>query len=272
MLTVPLYRFDQPSKLQMLDLFRHHFNVYFTEEDLRFDLPVAIGHTRTELQIGAAQNSNLYGKGILTYDRIDLKLFFFGVPLYFRNLTEVTPVGIQADILAHWGIFLDLEDVDIEIFLESKIHPQRVSIKAKETALCWVGELEGWILPVGHLGDLFNEHLISFNDRNFKRNAVLYSQDRDIHDFPKELAALLPVDYLFTTLDLDNYPIIESLRTLTGDSWTATLTDSPFNLKGARVRYNGPYNSTSALPEVIVIELSAMCQNLFGFLIIPVST
>lgn len=268
MLSIPMYRFNQTARLQMLDLIKHYFNLTLTEDDVTFDLPVAVGHTRTEVQISSALHSRLTGKGILTYDRVDLNSFFFGIPIYFRTLTELTPEAIRADFLAQWNIYLDPEDIEIELFLSNGFHPQRVIFTAKETALCWVGNLEGWILPAGHLGDLFNVHLISFNDRNLKRNAILYSYDKDLQGINSELVAALPIDFVFNSLNLVTQPILESLRTLTEDPWTITLGRELYNLKEAKVLYNGPYSDASDSPLVIVIQLSPYCQNLFGFLIL----
>ena len=272
--TLPLYRLNRSPGQLLLDLLRHRFGTTLTLDDLVFDLPVPLGGTRTRLPVSAPLGSALSGRGELDYDRLDLHRFFFGIPLNFRNLADPTEAIIRTEFESDWGVKLDPEEIDVTIYPAIPRHPRRVSIKAKNNALCWVGELEGWILPPGFLGDLFTAHPLCVNDSRVKKNAFLYPFESEITlECPVELVTEFPLGYSFTTRDYRVQALLRALQVQTEDLWCLEPGQAYWNLRGAKVIYHDFYDVESGdlAHHVIVIQLTNACCNLFGHLMLHYS-
>jgi hypothetical protein len=278
MFSIPIYRLNCSPEQILFNAIQFKFGATLTSEDVSFNDPIAKSRTRTCIQISARAESALTGLGELLYDRLDLNRFFFGIPLNFRNLHEPTELEIREAFETNWGIRLDSNEIDVTLYPHLPRHPQRVKIAAKENALCWVGEVEGWVLPPGFLGDLFGVHGISFNDRAVKRNAFLYSHEYITNNvsgntnLSVELFDYLVLDKVLNTIDLDTCKLLRELQVITGDPWCLEQTPAYFNLKDAKVVYNGIYDPEEPEHRIVVLELSKYCQNLFGYFVLHYNT
>lgn len=267
----PIYRFDHSDRRMFFELVRRANGVELKDTDVLISHPKIKSQTHTAVMLSPTEESPLTGQVEVFYDRLDLNHFFFGIPLSFSGLSEITPVTITTAILHKWAVFIDPDDIMVYIESFYHHHPKRVKLIVKDTSLTWVGNIEAWVLPDGYLGDLFKDSHLSFNDYNVKQNAFLYSIDRQVNAVSQETIDFLIEGVGIHTLTTETQILLNELTTLTGDEWTITQDIAPFNLYGASVVYHDLYDPEDTLNYVIVIRLGGRCKNLFGHLLIHYS-
>tara|TARA_B100000929_G_C15480303_1_gene410962 strand:- start:381 stop:1247 length:867 start_codon:yes stop_codon:yes gene_type:complete len=268
----PIYRYDQSHNRLFFDLLRRANGVVLNEDDVQVSYPRSEGRIHTSVVLSPSPRSPLSGQVRVFYDRLDLERFFFGVPLSFSGLQDVTPETISNALLGRWSVYIDPDDLLVTINTYREHHPSRLLLCAKETSLTWVGEVEAWLLPDGYLGSLFQSSELSFNDRNVKQNAFLYSIDRQINGFEYEDVSWLVEGLRLHTLTTQSTRLLEQLLAYTGDHWAIKQHKAPFNLKDAVVLYHGPWDASQPKNRVIVLQLGPDCENLFGHLILYYGT
>lgn len=268
----PIYRYDQSSKRLFFDLVRRTTGVAFTEDDVHVSPPRALGRNHTEVILSPTHQSPLTGSVPVTYNRLDLSLFFFGVPLSFEGLDDPTPANVSARLREQWGVWVDPDHLLVTVGQAKPHHPTPLTLTATESALAWVGSVDAWALPGTYLGTVFQDTPLSFNVSNTKQNAYLYSQDRTPEDFTVGLLKAYGVGDVIHTLTVDTQRLITALQASTGDDWVIAQHTAPFNLNGAEVIYHGEWDPDHPGRRVVVLHLGRACQNLFGHLLLYYDT
>lgn len=267
----PLFRFNQSGESLFFDLINRKNGTTFKPEDLELGTPVASGKTCTKIPVTPAQPSPLTGTVHLTYDRLDLNSFFFGIPFNISSNELVDEERLSNEILNRWGIKIEHEDLQIERSGFGSYYPEKLSVSVKETSLCWVGSIDVWVLSEGNLLSLFTDNPLSYNDLSVKANGYIYSVDRGPLTLSNELLDYLTYEKILHTLDTESVNFLDYLSDITGDTWVIEDTRTPFNLKDAQVIYNGPFSETIE-QSVVVIELGRLCSNLNSYLVLNLPT
>ncbi len=264
----PIYRYDKSDKAMFFDLVRRSNGVALTEKDVHVSPPRKESGNHTSVILAPTQHSPLSGQVEVFYDRLDLSRFFFGIPLSFTGISEINPETISNVLLNRWSVWVNPNDLLIEITQFEPHHPVRLKLTALHTSLTWVGTVEAWVLPEGHLGQVFDDYALSYNDGNVKRNAFLYSIDQQINDVSLSTSAFLQEGQRLFTNDPVVHPFLQRLEELSGDPWVIVRETAPFNLMDAVVTYHGPVSDENPNHRVIVLHLSPYCKNLFGNLLL----
>lgn len=263
----PLFRFSSVPNALLLDLVNLANDTHLKPGDISFGFPVAKGRTLTEIPVTPDYYSPLSGTTTVSYHRLDLNNFFFGIPITIESNEEITPEFIQRHVLGRWEVNLDPNEIEIVQNTFGDYFPKQIHIRAKSTSLVWVGEVEAWVLSPGHIGNVFRHFDFSFNDRTSKRNAFLYSIERGLSDIPQEVIDYCEIGRNFNTYDEHSHKVIRLLKDITGDPWVIEPVSRAFNLKFAKVTYHGPLHDDTVY-RVIVIELRDLCNNLYGNLVL----
>lgn len=264
----PIYRYDQSTDRLFFDLIRRSNGVTLNADDVHISHPRAEGRNHTSVVITPSARSPLSGRVRVFYDRLDLERFFFGVSLSFTGIDTITPETISKALVNHWSVFIDPDDLIVSIETYREHHPIRLLLCAKETSLAWVGKVEAWVLPEGFLGSLFQSSELSFNDRNVKQNAFLYSIDRQINGFEYGDVAWLKEGLRLHTLTTETYRLLTQLHLYSNDNWLIAQERAVFNLNDAVVVYHGAWDPGDPKYQVIVLRLGPDCENLFGHLLL----
>lgn len=267
-MTVPIFRFDKGPEALFFDLLNKANGSYLGPDQVTLGRPLANGRTETRIPLLAAPSSPLTGRIEATYHRMDLSHFFYGVPLLLESDDPLTPEFVSHHLRTRWQVYLDPKDIILSIEDNGPRLPDRVTISAHEESLVWVGNIDAWHLPVGHLSTVLDKYDASFQEGAVKRNAFLYSIDRGIGEIDANFAELMLQGRRFHTITLQTKMVLNALFNLTGDEWVIENITKPWNLYGAEVVYHGQFDS-DPVNQVIVIQLSPHCENLFGLLVIP---
>lgn len=251
-----------------LNLVERSTTVPLRRDDIFLDIPVKTSRTGTLINITPQPHMELKGVVEVAYERIDLNVFFFGIPITIQTDNLINKDLVTNTIKERWSLNLEENDYELHILDYGVYLPKKLTLTAKEESLVWVGELEIWVVGNNHIGNVFNKYSISFNTfDNIKRNAFIYSYERNIHISNIDVINYLEEGTLLSTLDLDTAIIINELVTATGDNWVITEEPSDYNLNEAKVIYHGIIDSQEE-ENMIVITLGGKCNNLFGNLIL----
>lgn len=271
MINVRLYRYNQPSKAIFLDLLELISGTRFTYDDIILGTPIPKGRVNTLIPIGATPWGVLEGDTQILYKRIDLNYFFFNTPLYFYNLNDLSNESISKAFLDKYSVLLEPEDFILDYKIGHSRYPIEIHLKVKENSLIWVGELTFWSMPDNYIGQLFQSEK-DIMHHQLRRNAFLYSIEKDINGLSDRVIEQLPVNTTITTLDTETIHLLNALNELTGDPWVIEGSKTPYNLKEAWVIYHGAYDPTHPGHQVISLFLnSRLCTNLFGSLLLHYS-
>lgn len=267
-MTIPIFRFDKSPEAMFFDLLNRANGSYLGPDQVELGRPLSRGRTETRIPLIATLSSPLTGRIEASYHRLDLSHIFYGVKLLLETDNDITPEFVSQHLMTRWQVRLDPEDIILTIEDNGPRLPDRVTVTADDSSLVWVGSIEAWHLPVGHLTTVLHEYKETFREGDLKRNAFLYSIDRNVSEIIPNFAELMIQGRRFHTNTLQTTMVVNSLYNLTGDRWIIEDAVKPWNLYGAEVVYHGAYD-IDPTNQVIVVRLSPSCENLFGLLVIP---
>jgi len=264
----PIIHYNQTEHDLFFSLIERAHALNLTDQDVDISDPEQTLSGETRVLLAPKPHTPLTGHIELSYGRISLEKFFFGVPLSFMMPEQSVDMQWVSDqIQAKWSVYFDPEQMSLETCLARPGHPQQVKVSAKPTSLVWYGSVDVWLIPEGLFGQTFLDAPISFNTQTLSKNAYLYTQQKPLVDLPVETLTLFDSIDVFATLTTEIEQILLLLREKTGDDWVLVPEAQAFNLKDARVVYQGHFASDDhSDATVIVIELSSACKNLFGYL------
>lgn len=246
----------------------------FAVEDLAFGDPEPAVDTETaagcdlQIRVASSGNGHAIGSTLVYYSKL-------GFDEVYTSPTGNNPLRIPVDfntvktahdcipaIRQYFGNDLRPEDiVDTKVDALAKT----VLIQATPTAKGWKGAVTAMLYP----GDpqiennFTDKPIVGYSYPYFNTKVgqgAIYSYPYNYDDFSAELAAA------GTTIDLERLALI--IRLVTRDEWVVYRNPIDFNLKEARVIYNGtnkpefPTNPT--YDNVMIVELALYCINFGG--------
>lgn len=254
-----IFDFAKPPKEVLFDYINRTNDLNLFSSDYQLGLPVS--HSRTHTYIDIAPSCHNPQKGIVTfeYHRNDLEAFFFGVNPHFYTNDVIDIERVCGLIYDKYRVFLDPDEFTLESVTLGVNEPYVVKLKANPESLLWVGEMGVWVLPDNHLNELLMDYGISkpFNEQCI--NGYLYSQEYSFTDVPDDVISYLGGGFEIHTNDLASGKLINYLTDKTQDPWQITPNVARFNLYQAMV--------IKHTEDLIVLNLSPYCQNVFGILI-----
>lgn len=236
-------------------------NYRFKEDSVTLSRPSPIEGTwreettdkNTFIRISAKEGSDFKGFTTVTYNRLNLGDF-----VHFRP-TRVLPCDrpstvheILPNILYYFAIYLDPSEVeDDELGLDENGYGT-VTVRMKEDALIFTGELTFDVVPGGaFLPDhLINQELDGLNypvdDPSTEVSAILYTYPFDLSEHRDFLVDI--EEGIISDEDAEELAVYLSqvdYNDVKGD-WNASDTSTEFSLQGAEIIYNGLNNLSFA--------------------------
>ena len=222
----------------------------------------------TVVRIAATPIANATGATFVYYNRLDFTAMFTGldgiqplrVPVNFD--TVFTSWDIVAFINQYYGLMLQQNDI-VEHTIDR--NDWTVTLEAAELSLGWIGTVPVQLVR----GDALIQP--NFPEVNIAPYAYPYFNTKvgqgAIYSYPwrfDEYAAELKTMGVTT----DETRLAQILKKVTSDPWLVYRSPVDFNLKEARVTYNGKNSrdlpTNPSVDNVMIIELSLYCNNFGG--------
>lgn len=212
------------------------------------------------------------GEDWLTWNRPFMEELFKNKEVWILPNGQKTVDEVVADFNKIWKFQLsprDYYDRNIEII----DLPMTLEVQMRPTCLCYQGTLTIHIgTPKVHIGEvIINRDLSGLQyptDQNVKGQAPFYVFERDFTFAGEELKEAFGYD------DIISSDQLEILNYLWEDVWVAEDGTVDYNMKEARVVYNGdtancPSPCNQSFSNVLLIEVSdVLCKNYAGHLIL----
>ncbi|MBE0438312.1 MAG: hypothetical protein IBX57_00900 [Gammaproteobacteria bacterium] len=262
-----IFDFTKSPEDLLFDLIELKNDFKITDTNVDISIPQALGRTFTSVLLTPKLSSNLTGVVEVFYDRLDLNRLFFGYNLSFSNIEVLDEETISNVIFERFKLRILPENIKFTVEDFGETLPKRISIGVKDESILWVGEIEAWWLPDNYLGEVFLTHDLSRNATVYKKNAYLYSIEKEFSSLDIALQDLFTEGYIFSTLNEQHVSFLDYLNNNLDDPWTLAVDSEYFNLAGAKVIYNG-YLTNDPIDRVIVISLGSKCIKLEGNLVI----
>lgn len=268
------FDYKKPSKQLALDIINQRLPYVIRARDVQFKdityLDEGIYNTRAT--IVPTENSEFYGIAEIEYDRINMAYFFRGVsvliePAYQKLLSDLLPT-----INGIYGLALTKDDI-VDGIIETTKLPYKVSITIKEDNPAYYGTFSVIIRdPNKSLTDLFNDISIG---------GIPYpSQDKNkiqgpLYFYASDYTVLKNVFSLYREHDLADDVLLDAINHVDDVKWLIDDDTQPFNLKFAKITYNGPieevnaYTKRNDFTHVFVIQVDKdYCNNISGPLVL----
>lgn len=264
-----LFNYNKSSKETLLDLINCTNGTTVSNADfetLDISKPRSIGQLDTEVILSGSSTSRFSGTTYVNYKRLSLNDFFFGTPVIIKSDVTIT-AEVVSEAMRVRGVFIDPEDMELSV-VTFATGVSKVLVKALEDSYVWVGEFTVYVSPVGYIGDLFDFYPLDYNVNDYRTNAYHYSMEQTFTPMGDELLSILPLEKVFFTDTVENRLLVDYLTLTTGDSWTISPDESPFNLQDSTVVFNEVVVYPEQNTYTVVIKLSTKCSNLSNLLVI----
>lgn len=276
----PIYPYNKPGKHVLVDLINRANETDFAPDQLEISAPAALGNTLTQVHITPTHKTGWCSSETFTYHRMIMEAYLGKTHIHLHVDARMTKESVAQAMRDRYRIWLDMEDFDVDFSNCPPSWLQRghflARLRFRPNCLIWIGAMEVILIPDNRLsamicvtdlsGFIYPDHL---GGQGRKQLAESYYQD---------------LEGTIIYQNLLKYRVGEPVRThdgkwrdgtrLTGDFWISSPQEVEFNVSGARIVYNGrnegPWHcGCNDYSHVLVIELSHLCKNLRGKLVIP---
>lgn len=277
-----LFPFNRPPKETLVELLNRNNTTDFSPNQLEFGEPIAIGNTLTQIVAYPAPSTGWTQEVDLTYNRMYLETYLGATHIHLYTDAQISKESIIQSMKDRYRVWLEPTDFVLEVHNNQPSWLRRgqrlMKIRFLNESMIWIGAMDAIVIPDNRLGAVLGVTMLSGfcypeNLGRGKQMADTFYTGLDGTFMARDLMRFRVGDLIVPNKnDRDGYWAMG--YRITGDPWRFDTREVEYNIYGARVKYNGPATGIWATGEcylnsVLVIELSHLCKNLRGNLIIP---